>query len=392
MLYLLSIERHLKRLKGEEVPEVYSFRIIDKDENIKWVEINSVKITWEGKPATLNFLSEITQRKQAEKEIRQLSQFQESIIDNANVWLDVLDAEANVVIWNKAAEEISGYSSEEVVGHDRIWEWLYPDEEYRNEITAQAAAIIEENEVVEDFETTIRCKDGQTRVISWNSRNLLDEDGNPIGSIALGRDITARKKAEEEKEEIQTQLLQAQKMESIGTLAGGVAHDFNNQLTVIGGNAQVAMMEVDESEPLYRSLKQINHAVTRSAKLTRQLLLFSRKETMEFETLSINQTINDLLKMLNRLIGEDITIQTELQSDVWTIQGDAGNIEQVITNIVVNARDAMPEGGKITIKTQNVTLNKEECKFMPDAEPGKYVRLSIEDTGEGLPNSFRKNV
>jgi len=258
----MVIERHLKRLKGEEVPEVYSFRIIDKDGNIKWVEINAVKVTWKGNSATLNFLSEITERK----------------------------------------------------------------------------------------------------------------------------------KAEEEKQKIQFQLLQAQKMEAIGTLAGGVAHDFNNQLTAIGGNVQLAMLELDELEPLYRYLRQINLAVNRSAQLTRQLLLFSRKETMEFETLSIKQTIDELLKMLNRLIGEDITIQTELQSDIWTIQGDAGNIEQVITNIVVNARDAMPQGGNITIETQNVILDKEDCKFISDAKPGKYVCLSIGDTGVGMDKETIKHI
>jgi diguanylate cyclase (GGDEF)-like protein/PAS domain S-box-containing protein len=136
------------------------------------------------------------ERKRAEEELRKLGQLQESIIDNADVWLDVLDEKANVVIWNKAAEEISGYSRKEVVGHAKIWEWLYPDEEYREEITAKAAAIIERGEVVEDFETTIRRKDGQTRIISWNSRSLLDEKGNIIGSIALGRDITERKRFE----------------------------------------------------------------------------------------------------------------------------------------------------------------------------------------------------
>jgi len=140
---------------------------------------------------------ELAKRKRAEEDIRRLNQYLQSIIDNANVWVDVLDEKANVVIWNRAAEEISGYSREEVVGHQEIWKWLYPDEVYRDEITAKAAAIIEKGEEVEDFETTIRRKDGHVRVISWNSRNLLDERDSPTGSIALGRDITERKRAEE---------------------------------------------------------------------------------------------------------------------------------------------------------------------------------------------------
>lgn len=132
-----------------------------------------------------------------EKRVRELSQFQQNVIDNANIWLDVLDADTNVVIWNKAAEKISGFSREEVVGHAKIWEWLYPDKAYRDKITAKAQAIIHKNQVVEDFETTIRTKSGRTKTIAWYSRNLVDENGKIIGSIALGRDVTARKKAEE---------------------------------------------------------------------------------------------------------------------------------------------------------------------------------------------------
>jgi len=147
--------------------------------------------------ACLEITRNITDRKKSDEEIRKLSQYLESIIDNANLWLDVLDENGNVVIWNKAAEQISGYPREEVVGRGEIWEWLFPDQEYRNKITAKVAAIIEKGEVVEDFETTIRCKDGEIKTISWNSRNLLGAEGKPVGSIALGRDVTEKKRTEE---------------------------------------------------------------------------------------------------------------------------------------------------------------------------------------------------
>jgi len=141
---------------------------------------------------------DITAQVQAEEEIRQLSQFQESIIDNANVWLDVLDVDHNVLIWNKAAEAISGYSKEEVVGHAKVWEWLYPDDAYRKALVEQVAAIVEKGETREGLETTIHCKNNQTKVISWHERRLVDDKGNPVGSIALGRDITERKRVEEQ--------------------------------------------------------------------------------------------------------------------------------------------------------------------------------------------------
>lgn len=213
-----------------------------------------------------------------------------------------------------------------------------------------------------------------------------------IATQKLQRKIEDHRRAEEEKEKIQAQLLQAQKMEAIGTLAGGVAHDFNNLLTTIQGYIDLTMMEVDEMDPLYGDLKQIRLAAMRAADLTRQLLLFSRKQPMEFTPLNINSTVDDLLKMLDRLIGEDITINIDLEPDSWTVRADAGNIEQVIMNLAVNARDAMPEGGKLTIKTENVTLNEEHSKVIPEARPGKFVCLSVEDTGVGMDKETIQHI
>ncbi len=185
-----------QHLIGKEV-KPYEFAIITK----KGRRIDAISTTklinYEGDTAILGIVTDITERKKAEEEIRTLSQFRKSIIDNANVWLNVLDAEGNIVLWNKAAERISGYSRKDVIGHGKIWEWLYPDKEYRNDIIEKANSIIEKGEVVEDVETNIQRKDGKNRIISWHSRNLVDKKGTPIGSIALGRDITELKKAEE---------------------------------------------------------------------------------------------------------------------------------------------------------------------------------------------------
>ncbi|MGB5933424.1 MAG: PAS domain S-box protein [Anaerolineae bacterium] len=188
-----TFKQHLKEKEGQ----VLETQVITKKGEIKDIAIKASTFELEGQKMILGIFRDITERKRAEEEIRTLSQFLDSVIDNANVWLNVLDEKANVVIWNRAAEEISGYSREEVVGHDKIWEWLYPDEEYRNEVFAQAVAIIERGGEERDAETTIQCKDGQTRIISWNSRRLVDEKGNSTGSIAIGRDITERKRAEE---------------------------------------------------------------------------------------------------------------------------------------------------------------------------------------------------
>ena len=185
-----------RRAQGES--DRYELDILRKDGTRLTVLVSGSPRLAEGAlTGTLAVFTDITEVKKAQGEIGKLSQFQETIIDNANVWLNVLDEQANVVIWNKAAEVMSGYSREEVVGHDKIWEWLYPNEEYRREITAKAAAIIEGRDIDKGDETTIRRKDGQARIIAWHSRNLVDQEGNTLGSVALARDVTEQRQAEE---------------------------------------------------------------------------------------------------------------------------------------------------------------------------------------------------
>jgi PAS domain S-box-containing protein len=199
-------------------------------------------------------------------------------------------------------------------------------------------------------------------------------------------------KVKHEAESIENQLLQSQKMEAIGTLSGGIAHDFNNLLTIIQGHAQLSMITMEESDPHYRDLRQIINASARATDLTRQLLLFSRKQAMEFVPVNLNQTVSNLLKMIKRLIGEDIEIRTELEPELWTIQADEGNVEQVIMNLSVNARDAMSEGGKITIKTENVYLSESEIKLIPESRSGQFIRCSIEDSGYGISPDVIQNI
>jgi len=213
---------------------------------------------------------------------------------------------------------------------------------------------------------------------------LPNPDGTVDRAIEIVLDVTERKAAEEERQRLQAQLLQAQKMEAIGRLVGGVAHDFNNLLTPIKGFSELSLRSVSKDDWLYENLKQIHDAAERAGKVVRQLLLFSRRQPMEFVPLDLNKTVEGLMKMLERLIGEDITINTDLAQDLRPILGDASNIEQVIMNLAVNARDAMPDGGTLTIKTENVTLTKEECRRMPESRPGKFVRLTVADTGMGM--------
>lgn len=209
---------------------------------------------------------------------------------------------------------------------------------------------------------------------------------------ALQQEILERERTEKEKEKIQAQLLHAQKMEAVGVLAGGIAHDFNNLLTGIQGSTEMVMLENEISDPVYSDLKQIQIAVERAADLTRQLLMFSRKQPMAFITLNFNKVIEELLKMLHRVIGEDIGIDTHFEPGLWSVLADRGTMEQVIMNLTVNARDAMVNGGTFTMTTRNMIVDKAMCETMPDAQPGKYVCLSVEDTGTGIDEETQKRI
>ncbi len=233
---------------------------------------------------------------------------------------------------------------------------------------------------------------------------FLDEKGNLIGTVGCARDITREKeiekeiekeqrKAEEEKEKLEAQLRQSQKMEAIGTLAGGIAHDFNNLLTVIIGNAQLSLMNAIEDKSLRNGIEEIKKAGEKAASLTRQLLAFSRKQIIKPEVLDINIVVNETKKMLKRVIGEDIEFQTVLEPRLWKVYADFGQIDQIIINMVINARDAMPQGGKLTIDTTNADLNKNYFhEHDIEEEPGPYVILAVSDTGSGMDKETRERI
>ncbi len=221
---------------------------------------------------------------------------------------------------------------------------------------------------------------------------VKDEKGDLVGIQGIFWDITERKRAEEEREELQAQLAQAQKMESIGTLAGGIAHDFNNLLTTIIGNTEFILADIPKDDPLRADIEEIRAAGERAASLTRQLLAFSRKQVLQPEVMYLNDTTRDMKKMLRRIIREDIKLKTILAPDLGQVEADLGQIEQVIMNLVVNARDAMPEGGKIIIETQNVYLEDTYARDHIAVTPGHYVMLSVSDTGIGMTADVQAQV
>ncbi len=340
---------------------------------------------------TKELRQEINERKETGEELAKERNLLRTLIDNLpDCHIFIKDTKNRLITTNTAHLQTLGAETlEEVIGKTDFD--LFP-RELAEQYYADEREVIRSGQPLLNREELVMDQTGRRRWFLTTKVPLQDSDSKIVGLVGMSRDITEYKWAEEEKEKLQAQLLQSQKMEAIGTLAGGVAHDFNNLLTAIQGYTDMAIMKIDEVDPLYRDLKIVRESSVRAANLTRQLLLFSRRQPMEFTPLDINKSVEDLLKMLDRLIGENIVINTELEPDLWTVSADAGNLEQVIMNLSVNARDAMPEGGKVTIKTKNVYIDEDYCETYSYAHPGKFVCLSVEDTGVGMDKEIIKNI
>lgn len=226
---------------------------------------------------------------------------------------------------------------------------------------------------------------GVVQLAAHEPMELGPEDETVFLTVAeMFAAVIGRARAVEEKDEIHAQLLQAQKMEAVGTLASGVAHDFNNILTAIQGFADLALMSVDNDQSLGEDLEKIRSSAERGAKLVRQLLTFSRRQPVEFGPVDLNTATQGLTRMLAPLIGEDISMSVVLERDVWSVTADEAGMQQVVMNLAVNARDAMSDGGTLTLHTENVTFTEDDCRGVPGARAGDFVRLSVSDTGTGM--------
>src|SRR5690606_4961083 len=238
---------------------------------------------------------------------------------------------------------------------------------------------------VPPFETVRRRKDGKAIDVSVNFSPVRNRAGELLGTSIIAQDIT-------EKKRLQEQFRQAQKMEAIGRLAGGVAHDFNNLLTVISGNSELLLTSLPATDETRVLITEIRHAGERAASLTRQLLTFSRKQLLEPKVLDLNAIVVDSERLLVRLLGEDIEVKTKLAAALGRVNADPGQLEQVIVNLSINARDAMPQGGMLTIETADVELDDTYCRTHPHVRPGPYVLLAVSDSGIGMDEATKSQV
>lgn len=334
---------------------------------------------------------EVADRIKAEHELRvsveRINAFFRSVNDAILIHPLLKENFSNFIEVNQVACERYGYTREEFLtlsaGN------ITCQEDAANHGTPDhRRTLLEKGQLI--FTTTHIKKNGEAFPVEINS-NIVELDGKPV-IIAVVRDITQRINAQADQEQLETQLRQAQKMDSIGLLAGGVAHDFNNMLGVILGHTEIALYKMDPSMPLFSNLSEIRKAAQRSANLTRQLLAFARKQTIAPKVLDLNETVLGMLKMLQRLIGENITLAWRPSHDIFPIKIDPGQVDQILANLCINGRDAIKGVGRITISTQNVTLDQEECAGYAGFIPGQYVLLEIRDSGCGMDQATLERI
>jgi PAS domain S-box-containing protein len=307
-------------------------------------------------------------------------QYQANLLAHVSDAIVATDRRFTIQYWNAAAEKQYGWTAAEVLGKHLV-------EVIQTRFTGDSRREVMRKVGREGYwsgELVQNRRDGSLFPVQATLSEVRDVEGRLVGHVAINRDITENLRSAEERVKLEDQLRQAQKVEAIGRLAGGVAHDFNNLTAIILGYGEMLQERLRQEDPALKWMEQIMEAGRRSAALTRQLLAFSRKQTLLPEVLDLNALLRNLEKMLGRLIGEDIQLQFRLAADLGRIKADPGQIEQVVTNLVLNARDAMPRGGRLTVETADVELDAAYARDHEGAIPGEYVRLALTDTGCGM--------
>jgi PAS domain S-box-containing protein len=339
----------------------------------------------DGQVATLvGVTRDVSDRKRVENAQRESQAFLERAQQVAHVgsWISAPGSEGTLS-WSKETCRIFGLDESAFDGRvASFFDRVHPED--REQVRAAAQAAIASGQPYEVDHRIVR-PDGTVRWVHEQADVVRDGDGRPAALIGTVQDVTDRKSLEE-------QLLQAQKIEAMGRLAGGVAHDFNNLLTAILGYADIVLRRLEADHPLRGKVEEITKAGERAAALTRQLLVFSRKQDMQPRVVGLNAVVAELEKMLRRIIGEDVQLATSLAADLGRIRADPAQLEQVLLNLAVNARDAMPSGGLLVLETANAELDATYAREHVGVAPGRYVMLVVSDTGTGMSEETRRHI
>ncbi len=370
---------------SKQKPFEKEYRIVRNNDGVtRWVHGKGIaKFDSDGNSLSLiGTIQDVTEHKQAEKEMANISERLQLASNSANLGVWDWDIRNNIMIWNDKMFELYGIKPETFPNNIDAWmSGLHPEDKETAIAECQAAIRGEKK-----FDTTFRVRhpDGTVKHIKASALVMMGGDGTAERMLGINIDISDLKLAEAERAKLKMQLQQSQKIESIGRLAGGVAHDFNNMLTIIFGHTELGLSRLDANHPVRDDFIEIRKTAERSADLTQQLLAFARKQTIAPKVLDLNETIFGTLNMLQRLIGEDINLIWNPESSLWPVKADASQIDQILANLCVNARDAIAGIGVITIGTGNIcTEESYQIPFL-DMAPGEYVKFSVSDSGAGM--------
>lgn len=380
-------QKAMQEIEKQSTGESYDheYRIVRPDGSIRWIWDRSFPVPNENGQIDriAGVAQDVTERKRAENESRESDRRFRDMLHNLELVAGMLDCDANITYCNDYLLRLTGWQREEIIG--RNWFDIFAPAELANEMRSVYTTLLANKPSAWHYENEILTRSGSRKFIRWNNSVLRSSSGEVIGTASVGEDITEHKLLE-------AQLLQSQKLEAIGQLAGGVAHDFNNTLMAIGGYAELMLLELPEHHTQRKILSEILKSTGQGANLTRQLLAFSRRQVLSPKILDLNKSIVSMENMLRRLIGEDVNLVTLFGRELGFVCADPGQIEQVLMNLAVNARDAMPRGGTLTIQTENVCLNNEYAKQHLEVKAGHYVLLTVGDTGSGMSEEIISHV
>ncbi len=339
----------------------------------------------------VSVITDITERKRMEELIQKEKDKSQKYLDIAAVIFLVLDTTGKTMLINKKGCEILGYTEREIIG--KKWIDSFISQKSRDKIIKDFVKVMQDEiEPFEYYETSMITKSGEERIVAWHSTLLRDEKSNIIGTLSSGVDITNLKRLEKEREKLREQLYHAQNLASVGKLAGGVAHNFNNLLTVIIGYASMLLTEIRENDPLRYYLQKILKSSKTAASLTQDLLAFSREQSLCPEPVNLNEIVKESKALLTKLIREDIKLEVMLSARNCIVMVDSYQIGNVLMNLATNARDAMPKGGLLTISTDVVEMDKTFVRAHGYGEIGEYARISVSDTGMGMDEDTKSRI
>jgi two-component system, cell cycle sensor histidine kinase and response regulator CckA len=339
-----------------------------------WTTLKFLIDQEDGPPLIGGIAIDISPRMRAEQALRASEDRYRSLVELAASVIVVVDVDGRIAEFNREAETFFGLPREDALGRNYLDVCV---SESQRQAVASDLARIRAGESLQGRESGFVQRDGTHKSFLWNATRLTDSSAEEPSLLVIGQDISELRRLEH-------QLLLSQRMEGIGRLAGGIAHDFNNLLTAILGHAEMAQDDVAPSDPARGNIAEITRAAQRAADLTRQLLAFARRQIIEPRIVDLNGLVLNVDRMLRRLLGEDIELVTVQDPELWLVRIDPGQFEQVLVNLAINARDAMPSGGTLVIETRNVQLDDEFARQHATVQPGPHVLLSVSDTGIGM--------